>query len=80
MNLEFQETGSALIALEASSLRKTQSETWSVTGRVKNISAETLHDVWILIQLFGNHGDFLTFEEVPLPSTLFPHKAPLPSR
>ena len=72
MNLEFQETGSALIALESSSLRKTQSETWSVTGRVRNISAETLHDVWVLIQLFGNPGDFLTFEEVPLPLNPLP--------
>ena len=78
MNLEFQETDSALIALEASSLRKTQSETWSVTGRVKNISAETLHDVWILIQLFGNHGDFLTFEEVPLPLNPLPPQGSSP--
>jgi len=78
MNLEFQETDSALIALEASSLRKTQSETWSVTGRVKNISAETLHDVWVLIQLFGNHGDFLTFEEVPLPLNPLPPQGSSP--
>ena len=76
MNLEFQETGSALIALEASSLRKTQSETWSVMGRVRNISTEILHDVWVLIQLFGSQGDFLTFEEVPLPlNPLPPHSS-----
>ena len=76
MSLEFQETDSALIALEASSLRKTQSETWSVTGRVRNISTETLHDVWVLIQLFGSQGDFLTFEEVPLPiNPLPPHSS-----
>ena len=76
MTLEFQETDSALIALEASSLRKTQSETWSVTGRVRNISTETLHDVWVLIQLFGSQGDFLTFEEVPLPiNPLPPHSS-----
>jgi hypothetical protein len=76
MSLEFQETDSALIALEASSLRKTQSQTWSVTGRVRNISTETLHDVWVLIQLFGSQGDFLTFEEVPLPiNPLPPHSS-----
>jgi hypothetical protein len=78
MNLEFQEAGSALIALEASSLRKTQSETWSVTGRVRNISAETLHDVWVLIQLFGDQGDFLTFEEVPLPLNPLPPQSSSP--
>ena len=78
MNLEFQDTDSALIALEASSLRKTQSETWSVTGRVKNISTETLHDVWVLIQLFGNQEDFLTFEEVPLPLNPLPPQSSSP--
>ena len=78
MNLEFQEAGSALVALEASSLRKTQSETWSVTGRVRNISAETLHDVWVLIQLFGDQGDFLTFEEVPLPLNPLPPQSSSP--
>ena len=72
VSLEFQETGSALIALEASLLRKTQSDTWSVIGRVRNISTETLHDVWVLIQLFGSQGDFLTFEEIPLPINPLP--------
>ena len=78
MNLEFQETGSALIALEASLLRKTQSDTWSVIGRVRNISTETLHDVWVLIQLFGSQGDFLTFEEVPLPINPLPPRCSSP--
>ena len=76
MSLEFQEAGPALIALDASLLRRTQSQTWSVTGRVRNISAETLHDVWVLIQLFGDEKDFLTFEEVPLPiNPLPPHSS-----
>jgi hypothetical protein len=80
MNLEFLDTDAALVALEASVLRKTQSDTWSVTGRVRNISTETLHDVWVLIQLFGDHGDFLTFEEVPLPLNPLPPQGSSPFR
>ena len=50
--LEFQELLPHRLALESSSLRKSEGGTWSVTGRVRNISNETLDDPWVLIQLF----------------------------
>jgi hypothetical protein len=64
--LDFQDLGSAHIALEASHVLRTPSETWCVTGKVKNISAQGLEDVWVLVQLFEEHADFVTFEEVPI--------------
>ena len=64
--LEFQNLGSHLLTLESSSLGKNQSGTWSVVGRAKNDTSESLSDVWVLIQLFNVRGEFLTFEEVPL--------------
>jgi hypothetical protein len=64
--LEFQEMGPHRVALESCHVRKTQSGTWHVIGRVKNISGESLHDTWVLIQLFDNIVELLTYEEVPL--------------
>ncbi len=64
--LEFQEMAPYQVALESCWLKKTESGIWSAIGRVKNISAESLYDVWVLIQLFDDLDEFLTFEEVPL--------------
>jgi hypothetical protein len=64
--LEFQEMGTHWVALESSYVRRTQSGRWYVIGRVKNISEEGLHDIWVLIQLFDNIEEFFTFEEVPI--------------
>jgi len=81
IGLEFQETGPPLIALESTRFWKTLAGTWTVTGRVRNISSTSLNDVWILIQLFENPEILLTFEEVrlsinPLPPGEFsPFKA-----
>ncbi len=72
ISLEFQELVPHLVALESSSLRKSQGATWSVTGRVKNISSEALNDVWVLIQLFEDFEEFIAFDETPLPINPLP--------
>jgi hypothetical protein len=60
-------TGEAYqLDLESSNLRKSPGGAWQVIGRVKNISGETLEDTWILVQLFNQFEELITFEEVPL--------------
>jgi hypothetical protein len=70
--LEFQELVPHQLDLESSYLRKTQRGVWNVIGRVKNISDEELNDTWILIQLFDDFDEFVTFEEIPLPVNPLP--------
>jgi hypothetical protein len=70
--LEFQELVPHQLALESSYLRKTPRGLWSVIGRAKNISDETLMDTWALIQLFEDLEEFITFEEAPLPINPLP--------
>jgi hypothetical protein len=72
ISLEFQELVPHQLALESSYLRKTQRGTWSILGRAKNISDETLNDAWVLIQLFEDLEEFITFEETPLPINPLP--------
>src|SRR4030043_1731920 len=72
ISLEFQELVPHRLALESSYLRKAQRGTWSVMGRIKNISDETLNDTWVLIQLFEDLGEFIAFEETPLPINPLP--------
>jgi hypothetical protein len=72
MSLEFQELVPHRLALESSSLRRSQTGTWSVTGRVKNISDEILNDTWVLVQLFEDFEEFIAFEETPLPINPLP--------
>jgi hypothetical protein len=60
------------VALESSDLRKIQSGAWNVIGRAKNISDESLNDIWVLIQIFNDLEDLLTFEEVPIPINPIP--------
>jgi hypothetical protein len=72
VSLEFQELAPHRLALESSSLRKSERGTWSVTGRAKNISNETLNDTWVLIQLFEDFEEFIAFEEAPLPINPLP--------
>ncbi len=64
--LEFQDLAPYQVALESCWLKKTESGIWTALGRVKNITSENLYDIWVLIQLFGDLDEFLTFEEVPL--------------
>lgn len=66
ISLEFQNMELSLLVLESASLRKTREGGWDIVGRVKNIASEGLNDIWVLIQLFGNLKEFLTFDEVPL--------------
>lgn len=70
--LEFQELVPHQLILESSYLRKTSGATWSVIGRIKNISDEMLRDTWALIQLFDALGEFIAFEEAPLPINPLP--------
>lgn len=72
ISLEFQGEPTHQIALEASCLRRTESGTWHVIGRARNISEASLNDTWVLIQLFDDLEEFLTFEEVPLPINPLP--------
>lgn len=72
ISLEFQELVPHQLALESSYLRKTQKGTWSVLGRVGNISDETLNDIWVLIQLFDVLDEFIAFEETPFPINPLP--------
>jgi hypothetical protein len=66
ISLEFQELVPHLLALESSYLRKSPKGTWSLIGRIKNISDEMLNDTWILVQLFDFFEEFINFEETPL--------------
>jgi hypothetical protein len=72
ISLEFQELAPHRMALETSHLQKSQRGTWSVTGRARNISDETLNDTWVLIQLFEDFEEFIAFEEAPLPINPLP--------
>jgi hypothetical protein len=72
ISLEFQEMVPHWAALESVSLRRTQSGTWNVIGRLRNISKESMNDTWVLIQLFNDLEEFLTFEEVPIPINPLP--------
>ena len=66
ISVEFQEMTPPCVALEACTLRKTAWGTWNVLGRMSNITGESLRDVWVLVQLFGDLDEFLMFEEVPV--------------
>ena len=70
--LEFEEPAAPRVALEDAHLWKTPSQTWNVTGRIKNVCGEDLDDLWVLVQLFEEDGTFLTFEEVPIPINPLP--------
>ena len=72
ISLEFQELVPHLLALESSYFKKISGGTWSVIGRAKNISDETLSDTWALIQLFDPLEEFITFEEAPFPINPLP--------
>ena len=66
ISLEFQELVPCRLALESAYLRKTQRGIWSVIGRARNISDETLTDTWVLVQLLDDLEELITFEETPL--------------
>ena len=64
--LEFQQAVPRRLALESARFSKTQGGTWSVTGRIRNISNSEVSDVWVLIQLFEKPETLLTFDEAPI--------------
>ncbi len=70
--LEFEMLSSPQVALESAHLRKTPSGIWNLIGRIKNISSEELNDIWILVQLFDDFQELITFEEVPIPINPLP--------
>jgi hypothetical protein len=78
ISLEFQKPELQPLALESASLRKNHGGGWNVIGRAKNIASETLNDIWVLVQLFGDFDEFLTFEEVPLTLNPFPQAETAP--
>jgi hypothetical protein len=78
VSLEFQEIEPHLLALESSYLQRTPGGAWNVIGRVKNISGENLNDTWVLIQLFDDYDEFLSFQEVPVPINPLPSNGASP--
>lgn len=72
IDLEFQKLVPHRLALESCFLQKSHIGTWSVTGRAKNISDETLSDIWVLVQVFEDFEEFVAFEETPLPINPLP--------
>ena len=70
--LEFKEMVPHRIALESSTLRKVPSGAWHVIGRGRNISSDGLNDTWVIIQIFNDLGELITFEEVPIPINPIP--------
>ena len=72
ISLEFQDLAPHRMALESSYVQRSQRGTWSVMGRAKNISGETLNDTWVLIQLFEESEEFIAFEETPFPINPLP--------
>ena len=78
VSLEFQHGEPHGLALESSYLRRTPSGVWNVIGRVRNISEESLSDTWVLIQIFDDDEETLSFEEVPIPINPLPSKEASP--
>lgn len=78
VSLEFQHAESHGLALESCYLRRAPSGVWNLIGRVRNISEESLNDTWVLIQIFDDHGEILSFEEVPIPINPLPSKEASP--
>jgi hypothetical protein len=78
VSLEFQHGEPHGLALESSYLRRTPSGVWIVIGRVRNISEETLSDTWVLIQIFDDNEEILSFEEAPIPINPLPSKEASP--
>jgi hypothetical protein len=72
VSLEFQHAEPHRLALESSYLRRAPSGVWKVIGRVRNISEESLSDPWVLVQIFDDDEETLSFEEVPLPVNPLP--------
>jgi len=70
--LEFQKFKPPRLQLDSAYLKKTPSGAWNILGRVKNIYKESLNDIWVLIQLFNEQDEFITFEEVPIPINPLP--------
>ncbi len=78
VSLEFQHGEPHGLALESSYLRRAPSGVWNVIGRVRNISEESLSDTWVLIQIFDDDEETLSFEEVPIPINPLPSKEASP--
>jgi len=78
ISLEFEGMGLPQLALESSSFRRTATGARNITGRVRNISTETLEDTRVLIQLFDDFEELVTFEEVTLPIQPLPSGAASP--
>lgn len=78
VSLEFQHGEPHGLALESSYLRRAPSGVWNVIGRVRNISEESLIDTWVLIQIFDDDEETLSFEEVPIPINPLPSKEASP--
>ncbi|MGQ9646657.1 MAG: hypothetical protein ACUVWO_08985 [Thermodesulfobacteriota bacterium] len=80
ISLEFQSVEPSQLALESSYLRRASSGVWNVIGRVRNISEENLDDIWVLVQVFDDDEEIVSFEEAPIPINPLPSKEASPFR
>jgi len=80
ISLEFQGEALSPLALESSCLRRSHSGQWHLVGRVRNISRHDLLDAWVLVQLFDELGELITFEETSLPINPLPSGESTPFR
>ena len=80
ISLEYQGETLSPLALESSCLRKSPSGQWHLIGRVRNISHNDLLDAWVLVQLFDELGELITFEETPFPMNPLPSGESTPFR
>lgn len=78
--LEFTPQDPNVLSLQSSHLYKTAGGMWQVLGRVKNRSEALLTDLWVMIQLFDDGEELLSYEESPLPINPLPPKESSPFR
>lgn len=80
LHLEFQGEALSQLAVESLLVRKSPSGQWHLIGRVRNISDQDLLDAWVLVQLFDESGELITFEETSLPVNPLPSETSVPFR
>lgn len=65
--LEFTAMEPRRLELESTYLRLSPGGAWQLFGRAKNISAEEMPDIWVMIQVFNEFEELIALEEIPLP-------------
>lgn len=66
ITLEFQNLSNPWLHLYSSSLNTISPGRWNVIGRVKNNLNESLNDLHVIVQIFDDRDELITFEEAPI--------------